>query len=453
MNKENNISMKKLLIVLVAGFVAGVLLMVILQPLKPRIPKPVESKERNSFRPVTDRLNKGGDIYVYFSAEEVMDNVEDRIEGLKELVLENDSMDESEQDEVQAGFDMVSRLIANSGLTEISGLGISTIKLPNHINHSRMILHHYPGDDTGLIWNLVEDKHHTFEELDLLPARTAAAFFTDLRFSFFWNWLKRQVGESDIFPFQKVMVVGDTALKMRGINLDELFDSLKDRAGIIMTIDPSRRVTHAGIELPFPAAALVIYVRDDSLFQLLKIMLPEVREMEGMGRLAFKLRVPERMFPFEPVVIQRGELLMLATHLSIVENIWNARKGENRLKDTEEFKNLSLDMPVSGNNFRFLSSRFTRSLAALHKKIMFNKGKIGEARWRVDHFFNPFPEDSTFFSVLQKSKQGFLVVSNHNLTLENYLMIPVALAVEAGYLFFDARRKETEKSPVVNSVD
>lgn len=437
--------MKKISIALLAGFITGVLTMVFVQPMKPRIPKPVESTERNSFRPVTELLNKGGDIYAYLGTEEVMDNVEDRIEGLKDLVLADDGLDENRQNEIKAGFEMVNRLVTHSGLTEISGIGISTIKLPNRYNHSRMVLHHYSGDDTGLIWNLVEDKHHPLEELDLLPANTVAAAFSDLRFSFFWNWLKRQVGESDIFPFQKVMVIGDTALKMRGINLDELFQSLQDRAGFIITIDPSQTVTHAGLEMPFPAMAMVIYVKDDTLFQLFKAMLPEVRDMEGMGKMAFKLRVPEMSLPYEPVVVQRGELLMLGTHKNIVRDIWEARKGKNRMKDSKEFKDLALDMPVSGNSFRFLSARFTRSLNDLHKKILFNHGETGEARWRVKEYFNPFPKDSTFFSVLQKSKQGFLVISNHNLTLENYLMIPVAVAVEAGYFFFNAQRQLEKK--------
>jgi hypothetical protein len=453
--------MKKIFIALVAGFVTGVLVMVFVQPLKPRIPEPVKATEKNSFQQVTARLNKGGGVYLYLSTEEVMEALEDRIEGFKELVLRDGDIEETRKNEIESGFDMFNRLITHSGLPEISGAGISTIRLKNRFQHSRLVLHHYPGDNSGLMWNIFKENLHTLDELELLPADTVLAVFSDVRFHYLWQWLKEQVGESGIFPLQKVMVILDTSLKMQGINLDELLASLDDRAGIILTLDPEKKATlplmqqeegPGTIEFPAPSLALVMYVKDGRLFWLLKKMLPEIRGLEGMGENAFKLRAPVMPFPFEPVVVQRDNLLVLATNKDAATAIWAAKQGKNRLKDSEMFKELSMDMPVSGNGFRFLSARFTRTLTGLHKKILLAGGDAGRARWETRDFFRPFPEDTTFYSVLQDTGEGYLVTSNHNLSLENYLMIPVALTVEVGWMLFTSGKMAGGSSPPTAAV-
>jgi hypothetical protein len=438
--------MKKILVAALTGFVIGVLFIILVQPTGPRVPRPVESKEANSFHSVTARLNKGGGLYLYLSTEELLEELDKRIESLKKLVLSGESLPEKRKIEIYEAFEVFTRLMDHSGLAEISGIGVSTITLENGLNHSKLVLHHYSGDKDGLIWNLFKEKAGPLKELNMLPADTVFASFNDNRPYVLWQWLKKQIDATGIEPMQKVMVVWDAALKMQGIDLDQLLPQLEGVIGAVVTMDPEKTIRlkngDSFIKIPQFSAAVMLTVKEGKLMELLIRMFPNARRLEGKAFNGYYIippapgDEPSGPFRFNPVLIQKEDFLIFATDTKIVDAMWAAKQGQKRLKDTEEYKKLARDMPVTGNGFRFLSSRSIETLLEVYRELLMAYGETGEARWQAFEIINPFPENMRLYSVLQNTAEGIVVTANHNMSLEGMLMLPASIFTGVGFAVF-----------------
>ena len=234
--------MKRLAIALVVGIIMGVLIMVFVQSIGTVLPESMNSEEENSFQDVIPRLNSGGSLFMYVSSEKLIPALVKRIEKLKKIILTKKELNEEKEIDIEAGFGIIERIINHSGLDEISGLGLSMILLDNGLNHSKMIFHHYKGENDGLLWNLFKRKPHRLKVLNLLPANTVMAAFNDFHPQYLWQWLRKQIGESDIFPLQKMTVILDSSLKMQGVDLDQLLPSMNGEIGVVMTLNADRKI-------------------------------------------------------------------------------------------------------------------------------------------------------------------------------------------------------------------
>jgi hypothetical protein len=67
-----------------------------------------------------------------------------------------------------------------SGIGEISGVGMSSLALEEDLWRSKMFVHHQPGKGSGLIWDMFGEQPHTLEALSLAPDNTAALAHSDL---------------------------------------------------------------------------------------------------------------------------------------------------------------------------------------------------------------------------------------------------------------------------------
>ena len=76
---------------------------------------------------------------------------------------------------------------------------MSSIARETNFYHSKVVLHHYPGKGSGFLWNMFGQKPHALDGLNLLPATTALATFSDLDAPMLWSVIQKQVAQSG-FP-------------------------------------------------------------------------------------------------------------------------------------------------------------------------------------------------------------------------------------------------------------
>src|SRR5437667_9179598 len=100
--------------------------------------------------------------------------------------------------EANKGFDLAQRLIRNSGLEEISGVGISGIATEKGRYRMKLLVHHYPDRKSGYLWSLFGASPHALDGLNQLPATTALGVFFDLDLSGLWTILQREMSQSGI---------------------------------------------------------------------------------------------------------------------------------------------------------------------------------------------------------------------------------------------------------------
>ncbi len=154
--------MKKINILLVIGVIIGsVILIFNLDQCSSKsgtAGKPITPVKKTSFNEVTGRLDPGGSLYLYVSTEGLVKAADEFAQNLRKLIETqvSKSPEEKENKEVLPIFDFLYAMIKKSGLMEISGIGASSIALDEHLNHSKVVVHHYKGKDKGLIWELLQ---------------------------------------------------------------------------------------------------------------------------------------------------------------------------------------------------------------------------------------------------------------------------------------------------------
>ena len=99
---------------------------------------------------------------------------------------------------VNKAFDIVTRLIKDSGIEDVSGVGLSSVEIEKGMFRNKALLHHYPGKGTGFLWQLAGKEPHPLTGLDFLPADTALAVFSDLDLPVLWTVAQKEVAQADL---------------------------------------------------------------------------------------------------------------------------------------------------------------------------------------------------------------------------------------------------------------
>lgn len=391
----------------------------------------IASAEKNSFKQVTRNLDPGGTFYMYLSTEKIIKTVEGFIDSIKEMAL-SESQDASKKKWVEQIATIITNLLKNSGLFEISGVGISSVAMENGFNHGKIVVHHYKDKGKGLIWNLWETKSHALDSQELLPANTVFARFSDSKLNYIWEWMNKEAAAAGIPELQKGLEGLKPFLKSKGIDLDAILDSWGGKAGIIVTLDEDKKGTFPilgqAIEIPDPALALVIYVKDETIFNLLQKLSMAPPQVDGKVKKIPGPKVPAPV-TLEPMIVQKENLLILASNGKIVDEIFAGQKGGKGLLAAEEFKNLSVNMPKKGNGYTFLSSKIFKTIFGIQKKVVEMSGEEAKARLSAFERLKLFPEDLAFYNVMQNTPEGFIFTSNNNIPIGGAAILPVAAVV------------------------
>ncbi|MCU0287481.1 MAG: type II secretion system protein GspG [Acidobacteria bacterium] len=419
---------KKVLFLLLTGILVGNLC---IYPETARTKPQISPFSQNSFDVVTAKLDKGGNVYLYVGAERVLISIEEVAVKIREMLQKETAGPGAKDSDILKMYDMIYRMFKDSGLMEISGLGLSSIPVDADLNHSKFVVHHYNGKNSGIIWQMFEAKPHELTQLKMLPANTAMASFSDFKLKALWDWLKKEAVASDIPKFKETILSIEPMLLQKGIPLESILNSIEN-VGFVLTLDNTKKsiipIGEKPLEIPEPGFALILSVKDDTIFNLLQNKLPSSQTADPNDK-KIQIPLPPLPVPLAPVILQKEGLLIAASNNQVVEAIFAAKEKGDGLIAGEEFKKLSANIPMEGNSYRFMSPRFFQALVEVQKKGIELSNTEETKKNSLMMALNLFAKDWATFGVLQNTEEGMIYTFNHTLKLEAIFLLPVTAPV------------------------
>jgi hypothetical protein len=266
------------------------------------------------------------------------------------------------------------------------------------------------------------------EEPEMLGADTAMAFVSDYDIAYLVGWFDGTMGKVT-FSDGTVREGGKAGqglemmkagMQASGVDFGRLLKSYGKRLGFLLTLDPEKRVTlplgKAPLSIPEPAFALMVRVNDNYLFDTLKAKLTasgqnKASEVDGVKKIVFP-RLPAP-FPLEPVIAQKGEWLLAASRLSLVDDIFGNKAP--RLAESDVFKEMAYRLPRRGNGFGYVSPLLPRLIAQMLRE---NKATfpVPAAMERIAAFLQGA---KGFCGVIENSDQGLVYTVNHGFEISS----------------------------------
>lgn len=384
----------------------------------------IQSAEKNSFQEVTSHLDPGGNLYLYFSTEQLLDGLSAKTANLRQLLGVIPNVSDSDRENIEKALNIVTNLVKSSGIEDVSGLGVSSIASEKEFYHTKALLHHYKGKGSGFLWSLFGQKSHSLDALNLLSTNTAVAFFSDFDIPLLWNTIEKQVQQSGFSEVeQELQKLPQQFESTTGLKWDQVLGSLGGEYGLVLTLNASKKISiplggGQPLEIPEPALMLVAKVKDDTIFN----RVDEVLKKSGqsvfrtdepdlkMRTVALPLPLPIQLGP--TIAISHGYLFIGSTDLIVKEALAVKSGKVPGLKSTPEFQHLANGVPQEGNNFVFLSERFGNAIREIQSQALAiahtsDSQKELLSMFRSEHA--PF-----LFSVGGNTDEGWLGISNGN---------------------------------------
>lgn len=386
------------------------------------IPRWNRSAVDNTYWQVTSRLDAGGEAFAYLHAEQVAQALQAVLTSLKANI---DAMPAASQPQARQGLGMLDAMWKGYGLDEISGLGFSSFAVKPGLHRVRFVLHHRPGRDKGLIWNITGPAPRPLDEVKLLPANAALAFVSDYNIVKLGEWLTRlgpamagQQGKGPT-PDQSLALIKG-GMQAAGVDYDRLVKCYGNRLGFLVTLDPEKRVSlplaAKPLSIPEPAFALLVRVNDNYLFDTLKAKLTatghnKAVEADGVKKIVFP-RLPAP-FPLEPVIAQKGEWLLAASRSSLLEDVFSPKA--KRLADSDAFKQMAYKLPRRGNGFGYVSPLLPRLVA----QVLRENTVAFPAPAAMEKVIAFIEQGKGFCQVWENSGQGLVYTINHGFEISS----------------------------------
>jgi len=393
----------------------------------------IQSAVKNSFDDVTAKLDKGGNFYMYASTENIIKGIDEFAMKLRGM-LEKHSAKSKDLKEGLIIFDFIYSLYKKIGITEISGIGISSITMEEKLNHTKVMAHHYPENNKGLIWQLSSVQPHELKCLKFLPAETAVAMFGDNHLNALWAWVKKEAPSFGVPGIEKGIQKVESKLMEKGIDLNKILASFNGTSGLLITLDEKNMKTvpmskEMTLEIPEPGLVLVFSVKDDYLYNFIKGKLPfgkVIEDEHGKRFQVMKLPLPINVQPTMAYIDGR---LIIASNNQLIDKMLAAKAGNTGLMATDEYKRLAQLMPAKGNSFEYTSPRFGRTIWDLMSKVGEMQKKKDPLEKELQEFIRGFfPVEAGKFTIKQNLANGNLATINHTTSVENILLLPAAVA-------------------------
>ena len=437
------------------------------QAAAPEASKALKSAEPTSFQEVTAQLDPGGNFYLYLSTEQWLDGMSAKVAQWRQLADSLPNVQDSDRQNIARAFDVVTNLIKDSGLEDVSGFGVSSIARERGLYHTKAIVHHYKGKGSGFAWSLLGQKPHALDGLGLLPANTAFAAFSDLDVAMFWSVVEKEVGRSDFPQAQQILKqLPDQFEKATRLKWDQVLASLGGEFGCVLTLDGSRMVTlpipnqNGPLEIPEPALMLVAKVKDDTVFNRIDEALKTTgQNIVSNDKPGLKMRTVPVPLPlpiqFRPTVAVSGGYLFIATTDALIQEALAVKAGQKPgLKSTDEFRRLAADVPEQGNQFSFLSQRLGQAMTQLQRQALQMAPNAAQTEWLQSLLTSS--NGACSYAVGMNTDEGYLSVGNGNQHPTRMLLVgaavPVGMLSAIAIPNFVKARATAQKNACINNL-
>lgn len=341
-------------------------------------PKPVsENKwaEKSSFYEVTKNLDAGGSVYGYISTEKFIADARSQAGAVKAFILSLAATEAgAKTEQIEKSIDLVSKLVSKVGLTEISGAGISMVALEPGFHRSRLVLHHYPEQSKGLIWNFAGTKASAGEIVDYLPQTTAWANDFNLDLGLIWKAVETECNAS---PEARAMLeqVSNATLETTKLPLSQILSGLGPQLGVIVTLDPARKVTlptgQQPVTMAEPGLALLLECNDPAVLQKIRELVttvPGVEASESEGVNYYVMPVPLPLPYLRPALAIKGNLLVLGSFEQMVKEMFAVKSGKKPgLRSEPLFAKAAEGLSTNVAAYQVVAPIFTQTLTEIQK--------------------------------------------------------------------------------------
>jgi hypothetical protein len=428
------------------------------------------SAERTSFAQVTSKLDAGGELYLYLSTEQWLAGVSEKIGAWHGILGAIPNVKDEDRQNLDKAFGIVTNFIQQSGIEDVSGVGMSSIARETNFYHSKLVLHHYPGKGSGFLWNMLGQKPHDLAGLNLLPATTALAAFGDLDAPLLWSAIQKQVAQSG-FPQAGELLnkLPESFEQATGLKWDRVLASLAGEFGFAVMLDNTKVISipvpGAGdqLQIPEPSLLIVAKVKDDTIFNRIDQALDQnagqmiiKTDKPGLKMRSWPLPLPLPI-QLSPTVATADGYLFIANNEAIIQEVLAVKAGQKPgLKSTQEFQRLAKDVPVQGNCFSFTSQRFGQTMQKVIQQALQSQAgaSASQAPWQQAFLTSQKPPVS--FSVAANTDEGWLVVANGNQHAARLLAIgaavPLGIISAIAIPNFVKARQTAQKNACINNL-
>jgi len=377
---------------------------------------------KTSFEAVAAKLDPNGHLYAYLSTDQALSKANETLGSLVNMAREGGEtglMDNPFIAPIVEGvLGVIEPAFRQSGITEINGLGISSLAIEEDLWRNKMFMHHLPNSGTGLIWNAFGEELHTMDVLSIAPDSTASILHVDLEVRRVINWLDDVFGE---------MLGGRSILDDAPNEVLDIIDSFGNEAGFLMTLDAENKMILPGfmfdqdddIELDGIAFAILVRVKDDTLMEKLGETLgggfgpPPGNEVGGVTIHSIPLPMP---LPFKmdlnPCYFQVGDFMVLSSSEILAKKMAKAHQGNRRLEDDPGFKSLTKGLELKANGIAYASPQANKWGLELNE--LSYMGKAEGSLQKVYEIYKKSMENNEFgmVSLFKVQEDGLLIESN-----------------------------------------
>lgn len=428
-----------------------------------QLPAP-QPAEKTSYNSVAAHLNPGGEAYFYLGTRQwasQLDGVLGQLEGVLDVIPEADA-----KSMVTVLFQLARKFVNESGFRELEGVGFSAVKEQGGLYHNRLVLGRQDkAAGQGLMWKMLDAENAPLEsKLNWLPRNTVLCDWGTCRLQPVWQWVTETVQGTGHPILSQGFRAGLGQLQQQGIALDQWLASLGDDMALVVTVDRQKTVqmphpSGKTLELPVAAVAILLEVKDDTIFDAVAALLQAmggqmpVTHLDGadlhMRSLALPLPVP---YDLSPTIARMGSYLILASNPGIVEDMNACRKDEApRLSQDPEFQTYAKGFPREGTGFSFVSRRYTEAInnfvfSAMTQEIDLMPGKIIALLQRLQ-------KPQAAYAVTVNMPDALVSVSRTNVNLAQTMSVQAAAApmgVMAGILMPAMARARTQARATVD---
>ncbi len=399
----------------------------------------ITSAEKNSFKEVTAKLDKGGNFYLYLSTEQVLGKLSQAITTYSNVFTQLPTVPEMGRERIARIFEVINNVIKDSGIEQISGLGISSIAREKGLYYNKFILHHYAGQADGVIWTAFGKAAHPLKELDLLPENTAFAAYGDLDIPLLWQTIEKELTQLHLPQIDQALAqLPDQFKAATRVSLDDLLNSLGGGYGVIFTLDESQMVAlpipTMQMQIPEPALAIFIKVKNDTIFNMIdKLAIPMVGKTQLNGVNTLSLTLPVQLpIHVKPTLARVGDCLLLTSSDGLLQEIMAVQSGKKSgYKTTEEFKKLSQGVPAEGNSFTLISAKLGKTITQAMQGVMSAQMGGAESKMLHDTMVSMMASNSMTlaYSVGANGAEGWESFGNGNKSMATAAVLLPAAAV------------------------
>ena len=343
------------------------------------------SAVKNSFAEVSAKLDPNGSLYLYYSTEDVIETVEKYTDALIGFAKETAGSGAAgfrpgplEQAMIDAGTKVGKAFYDQLGISEISGVGMSSFEFEKGLHRNKAVIHHFPDKSTGKLWSLFGTEPHEIGMLKMLPADTALALSYEFNAKALMEWLpelaKASGDEAIQDQFDQAMQMADMMIGLR-----DLAGSFGNQVGLFVTLDVENTIPlppEMGGEIPTPGLGLVMKVKDDKIADMVLIALEaspipfEKQSIEGIEAHVLTEPAPTP-FPLAPALFKLDDYIVAASNTELAAKIIATHRGDKAgLTGTDEFQRLAKGLDLKGNHFFFASELIGKTVAPIIETAM-----------------------------------------------------------------------------------